>query len=138
MEPHPQKNIIIFSSDSKSKLLAESACTIFQAQGWKVSYLRDIFTSIDILFDLDFEKFLNRIWKQKHGITLIIIFSTSEDDSKFFVEAVNSVKKKFGKNLQVALYVKDSETLKKKVDFITDNFENIFHWSETKSEGIKN
>jgi len=136
VEINPQKNIIVFSADPQSTLYAEAASISFHSHGWKVSSLGDMSGAIDVLFDLDLQKFLGNIWKQKNGIMIIVIFSDSEDGMKFFSEAINSVKEKIGKKLYLVLCGKMKKNFSIKADLLTENFDDIFQWSQTTFESF--
>ena len=46
--------------------------------------LGDMSSAINVLFDLDFQKLVGKIWKQKSGILIIVVFSKTEEGSKLF------------------------------------------------------
>jgi methanogenic corrinoid protein MtbC1 len=131
----PQKNVIIISADSANHILAEAASASFHSDGWSVSHLGDMSDSIDVLFDLDLQKFLAKVWKQKNGIMIIVVFSDSEEGLKFFSQAIISVKGKMGKNLFLVLCSKNQKTTVK-ADLVTDNFGDVLQWSQTISERL--
>ena len=133
-EINPRKNIIIISADSKSALIAESASASFHSEGWNVSSLGDMSDAIDVIFDLDLQQFLGKVWTKKNGIMIIVIFSETNDGLKFFSQAVNSVKEKFGKNLHLVLCSKIKKHTLTKADLIADNLETVLQWSETTFE----
>jgi hypothetical protein len=87
--------------------------------------------SIDVMYDIDLQKFLTRIWKQKQGIMVILVFSASEEGAKFFSESVISIKPKFGKNLHVAVYSRASKKPATKAEFVTDSFDAIVQWTDS-------
>jgi len=133
-EINPRKNIIIISADSKSALIAESASASFHSEGWNVSSLGDMSDAIDVIFDLDLQQFLGKVWTKKNGIMIIVIFSETDEGLKFFSQAVNSVKGKFGKNLNLVLCSKIKKNTLAKADLIADNLETVLQWSETTFE----
>ena len=133
-EIDPRKNVIIISSDSKSTQTAEAASASFHSEGWNVSLLGDMSDSIDVLFDLDIQKFLEKVWTKKNGVMIIVIFSESDEGLKFFSESINSIKGKVGKNLSLILCSKSKEITTAKADLITDNLENVIQWSQTTFE----
>ncbi|HXV66334.1 MAG TPA: ArsR family transcriptional regulator [Nitrosopumilaceae archaeon] len=135
-EINPRKNVIIISADSKSSLISESASATFHSEGWKVSLLGDMSDSIDVIFDLDLQKFLGKVWTKKNGVMIIIIFSETNDGLRFFSQAVNSVKGKFGKNLNLILCSKIKKNSALKADLFADNLETVLQWSETTFERI--
>ena len=134
IEINPQKNVIIISADSKSALIAESASASFHSEGWNVSSLGDMSDAIDEIFDLDLQQFLGKVWTKKNGIMIIVIFSETNEGLKFFSQAVNSVKGKFGKNLNLILCSKIKKNTLAKADLIVDNLETVLQWSETTFE----
>ena len=133
-EINPRKNAIIISADSKSALITESASASFHAEGWNVSSLGDMSDAIDVIFDLDLQQFLGKVWTKKNGIMIIVIFSETNEGLKFFSQAVNSVKGQFGKNLNLVLCSKIKKNSLTKADLIADNLETVLQWSETTFE----
>ena len=133
-EINPRKNVIIISADSKSALIAESASASFHSEGWNVSSLGDMSDAIDVIFDLDLQQFLGKVWTKKNGIMIIVIFSETNEGLRFFSQAVNSVKGKFGKNLNLVLCSKIKKNTLTKADLIADNLETVLQWSETTFE----
>ncbi len=124
-----KKNAVVFSTDPQSFLLAHAASVAFQVGGWKVSQLGDMSAAIDVMFDIDLQRFLNKVWLKKQGIMIVVIFSSTEGPIKFFSEAVKSCKTKFGKALHLVLCSK--LTKKAKVDFASDNIETVLQWCQT-------
>lgn len=129
-----RKNVIIISADSQSTLKAEAASASFHSEGWNVSFLGDMSDAIDVMFDLDLQKFLGSVWTKKNGIMIVIIFSKTEEGLKFFSQAVNSFKGKFGKNLNLVLCSDVKKKSIAKSDLISENLETILQWSETTFE----
>ena len=127
----PKKNIIVISADQKSVLLSEAASACFHAEGWHVYSLGDMSTSIDVLFDLDLQKFVAKIWKPGSGMMIITIFSSSVEGMKFFSESINTIKGKFGKKLYLALCGNVEKNSNVKADLLEEDLEMILQWSET-------
>ncbi len=130
-----RKNVVIISADSQSAILAEAAAASFHSEGWNVSSLGDMSDSIDVMFDLDLQKFLGKVWTKANGVMIIVIFSTTEEGLKFFAQAVNSAKGKVGKNLSLVL----CSNLKKtsvKADLVADDLESVLQWSQTTFEHL--
>jgi len=109
------------------------SCALGSA-GWQVWPLGDMSDAIDVMYDLDLQKFLTRIWKQKQGIMIVVVISGTEDGMKFFSESVNSVKPKFGKNMHLVIYSRAGKKPSIKAEFVTDDFENTIQWAESVSE----
>ncbi len=133
-ENNPTKTVIILSADAQSVLLAETAATTFHSDGWKVSTLGDMSSAIDVLFDLDLQKFLGKVWKQKNGIMIVLVFSDTEEGLNFFSKAVGSVKENVGKKLFLALCGKIGKKTEIKADLISEKPEDIVQWCQTTFE----
>jgi predicted transcriptional regulator len=131
----PKKNLLTLAADSASLLYAQAAACAISSKGWQVWPLGDMSDAIDVLYDLDLQKLLTRIWKQKHGLMVIVVFSTTEEGLKFFSESVNSVKPKFGKNLHLGVYSK-AEKKNIKSEFASENFEAVLQWIESVSASV--
>jgi len=62
---------------------------------------------------------------------IIVIFSSTESGSKFFSEAVNSSKTKFGKALHLVLCTKLVKKTKIKADFVCEGLDTMLQWCQT-------
>ena len=133
-EIDPKKNVIAISADHQSTLFSEAASASFHADGWQVYSLGDMSSSIDVLFDLDLQKFLTKVWKSGTGIMVIVVFSSTEESMKFFAESVNSIKLKSRRNLYLAIcdYMKKNTEIE--ADLIDEDLEAILQWSQTTFE----
>ena len=131
VDTNSKKNAIVFCADHDSALSAQTTSAALHIDGWKVSQLGDMSSAIDVMFDIDLQKFLNKIWTKKQGLMIIVIFSSTESGSKFFSEGVNSSKTKFGKALQLVLCTKITKKTKVKADFISEDINTILQWCQT-------
>jgi hypothetical protein len=130
-EVNTKKNIVVLSTDYQNSLYAQAATAVFHTERWKVSLLGDMSSAIDVLFDIDLQRFLNKVWPTRDGIMIIVIFSSTEGAIKFFSQAVDASKAKFGKNLHLALCTKIAKKTKVTADFVSDNMETLFQWCQT-------
>ena len=133
----PNKNVVVIADDSQSILISEAASAAYHSDGWKVSHLGDMSSAINVLFDLDFQKLVGKIWKQKPGILLVIIFSHSDEGLTFFANSINPIKEKSGKQMKLVLYGKTSKKSKINSDLLSDQLTDILQWSKTISENLK-
>lgn len=134
---NPQKNIIVISSDAQRNLLSEAASTSLHSDGWNVFHLGDMSSAINVLFDLDLQKLIGKIWKQKSGVLIILVFSNTEEGLQFFAESVNSIKEKLGKRVRLVLCGKVEKKTKINSDLTSEKFEDVLQWSETVYESLK-
>jgi len=135
-EIHPKKNVIVISADHQNVLFSEAASASFHADGWQVYSLGDMSSSIDVLFDLDLQKFLTKVWKSGTGIMVIVVFSSTEDSMKFFAESVNSIKLKSRKNLYLAICGDMEKNTEIKADLVEEDIQAVLQWSQTTFESF--
>ena len=133
----PKKNVVVIAADPESILISESASASYHSDGWNVSHLGDMSSAINVLFDLDFQKLVGKIWKQKPGILLVVIFSQTSEGLTFFADSINPNKAKSDKFMKLALCGKISKKTKINSDLLSDNISDILQWSNTVSENIK-
>ena len=129
-----KKNVILISADHQSTLLSEAASASFHADGWQVYSLGNMSSSIDVLFDLDLQKLLTKVWKPGIGMMVIVVFSSTTESMKFFAESVNSIKAKSRKNLYLAVCSDMKKNTGIKADLIEEDIQAILQWSQTTFE----
>lgn len=132
-----KKNIIVLSGDSESNLLSKAASASFYSNEWMVFDLGDMSSAINVLFDLDFQKLVSKIWKQKSGILIVVVFSNSKERLNFFSDSINSIKEKIGKRMKLVLCGKMENKSKLNCDLYTEKFEDVIQWSETVYDNSK-
>jgi len=125
-----KRNVAVLAADPQSTLYSQAAACALGSQKWQAWSLGDMSDAIDVMYDLDLQKFLTKVWKQKQGIMVVVVFCATDEGAKFFSESVNSVKPKFGKNLHLAVYSKAKNI---KAEFVSDSFEGILQWVESVS-----
>jgi methanogenic corrinoid protein MtbC1 len=133
----PKKNVVVIAADPESILISESASASYHFNGWNVSHLGDMSSAVNILFDLDFQKLIGKIWKQKIGVLLVVIFSQTSEGLSFFADSINSNKKKSDRRIKLALCGSTSKKTKINSDLLSDKISDILQWSKTMSENLK-
>ena len=137
VESNPKKKIIILSGDPESTLLSEAASASFHSGEWSVFHLGDMSSAINVLFDLDFQKLVSKIWKQKSGILIVVVFSNTKERLNFFADSINPVKAKMGKKMNLILCGKTEKKAKLDCDLQTEKLEDVKQWSDTVFENSK-
>ena len=132
-----RKNVVVIAADSSSLPLSETASAAYHSEGWRVSHLGDMSSAINVLFDLDFQKLISKVWKQKPGILVVVIFSQTQEGLNFFADSINPIREKSGKRMKLALCGEISKKTKIKADLISKNISDILQWSETVSLNSK-
>lgn len=133
-ELNPKKKVIVLSGDPENALLSEAASTSFHSKEWNVINLGDMSSAINVLFDLDFQKLVNKVWKQKSGVLIIVVFSARKERLTFFADSINPLKTKIGKKMNLILCGQVEKKVRLDCDLQTGNFADVIQWSETKYE----
>ena len=131
VESNPKKKIIVLSGDPESTLLSESASASFYSNEWTVFHLGDMSSAITVLYDLDFQKLVSKIWKQKSGILIVVVFSNTKERLNFFADSLYPIKGKIGKRMNLVLCGKIEKKTKLDCDLQTEKFEDVIQWCET-------
>ena len=129
-EPDAKRNVVLLSADSASTLYSQAASTALASKGWQVWQVGDVSDSIGVLYDLDLQKFITKIWKQKQGVMVIAIFSGTEEGTKFFSESANSIKPKFGKNLHIVVHSR-AQKQSIKAEFASEKLDAMVQWIDS-------
>lgn len=136
-ESDSKKRVIVISGDPDNTLLSEAASASLHSKDWTVFHLGDMSSSINVLFDLDFQKLINKIGKQKSGILVVIVFANSKERLNFFSDSINPIKEKIGKRMKLILCGSLDKKAKLDCDLQTEKFEDVLQWSETVYESSK-
>lgn len=134
--PDPKKNVILIAGDFHNSLISEATSAYFHSYEWNAYHLGDMSESINVLFEIDLQKLLRKIWKQKPGIMIIVIFADTEEALNFFANSVNSLKKKIGKNIKLVLCGKINKKTKIPSDLVTTDIDAIVEWSQSNYENL--
>ncbi len=135
--PNPKKNVVVIAADAQSILDSEAASAAYHSHGWNVSHLGDMSLAIDVLFDLDFQKLVTKIWKRKPGVLLVVVFSQSDEGLNFFANSINPIIEKLGNRMRLILCGKISKKSKIKYDMTSDKIPDILQWSQTVSHNLE-
>ena len=136
-ESDTKKKAVVISGDPESALISEAATVSLHSKEWTVFHLGDMSSSIDVLFDLDFQKLINKIGKQKSGVLIVIVFANSKERLNFLSDSINPIKAKIGKRMKLVLCGETDKKSKIECDLQTENFEDAIQWSENVYENSK-
>jgi methanogenic corrinoid protein MtbC1 len=81
--------------------IAKSAAVALLALGWDSSYIGNVGEQIDPFFDIDFQRYLLRLWSNKHGLMLVCIFSSGEGSLRFLSSTAKQTKAKIKGQLRI-------------------------------------
>lgn len=107
----------------------------FYLKGWNSYFLGNVASEVDLLFDIDLLKFLNKIWTTQRGIMIIGVSVTLKEHLKGVGETIKSVKSKLGKNVFAliggeAVSSEDELTSGVDADFYAKDLNSAIDWAE--------
>ena len=94
--------LAVAGSDDKVHV-AKSAAVAFSSLGWASTYIGDVEEQIDPFFDIDFQRYISRIWGNKRGIMLICVFASGEGSLRFLSSTAKAMKAKLKGEVRVAV-----------------------------------
>jgi methanogenic corrinoid protein MtbC1 len=112
--------------------IAKSAAVALFARGWDSSYIGDVGEQIDPFFDIDFQRYLLRLWSNKHGLMLVCIFSSSEGSLRFLSSTAKDMKGKIKGELRIiAVTTQQLQTVaEESSDHVAQDLLELVEWAE--------
>ncbi len=92
--PDPEKGAIVVAADSRSEPMSRAASAAYRSGGWSVYELGDISSTAGVLFDLDFQRLVDRVWDGERGILLTVAFSNTAEGLNFLADSIYPITKK--------------------------------------------
>ena len=106
VRPSEQKinaNVIIVAGSDDKVHAAKSASVAFSALGWNSLYIGNVEEQIDPFFDIDFQRYISRVWGNRRGLMLVCIFSSGEGSLRFLSSTAKAMKGKLRGELRIAV-----------------------------------
>jgi methanogenic corrinoid protein MtbC1 len=112
--------------------MAKSAAVAFLSRGWDSSYIGDVGEQIDPFFDIDFQRYLSRLWDNKHGLMLVCIFSSSEGSLRFLSSTAKEIKGRIKGELRItALTTQQLQPVaEESSDYVAKDLLALVDWAE--------
>ena len=104
-----------------------------QILGWNSAYIGNVEQHLDPFFDIDFQRYIAKVWNKRNGLMLICIHSSEEASSRFLFSATNSLKAKLRGRLEVILITSPELQLILQdigADFVTSDIQSMVNWAE--------
>jgi hypothetical protein len=104
----------------------------FQVQGWNSTYVGNVEDEIDPFFDIDFQRYVSRVWASKRGLMLICIFSSGEGSLRFLSSASKSLKGRLKGDLRVAIFATPElqQAAEEAYDYSAKDLLSLVEWAE--------
>jgi methanogenic corrinoid protein MtbC1 len=111
----------------------KSGSIILQILGWNSSYIGNVEQHLDPFFDIDFQRYIAKVWNAKNGLMLICIHSSDEASLRFLLSATRSMKAKLKGRLEVILITSPELQLVSQdigADYVTTDIQCMVQWAE--------
>ncbi len=134
VEQKSNANALFVAGSEDKVLLAKSAAVAFQIQGWNATYLGNVEDEIDPFFDIDFQRYVSRIWGNKHGLLIICIFSSGEGSLRFLSTASRTLKGRLKGEMQIAVSATPElqQAAEEICDYVAKDLLSLVEWAEHK------
>jgi predicted transcriptional regulator len=112
---------------------AKCGAITLQVLGWSSSYIGNVEQHIDPFFDIDFQRYITKVWNKKNGLRLICIYSSEETSLRFLLSATSSIKAKLKGHLRIILITTPELQLVSQdfgADYVTSDIQSMMKWAE--------
>lgn len=128
-------HVLFVAGSEDSVFLAKTGALSLRMLGWNSSYIGDVERHIDPFFDIDFRRYVMKLWNEKRGLLILCIFSSQESSLRFLSLAANALKSKL-KGEFFTVLLTSAELSKRGEDIGADvafsSIQSLFEWCEKK------
>jgi methanogenic corrinoid protein MtbC1 len=112
--------------------VAKGTAVALLARGWDSSYIGDVGEQIDPFFDIDFHRYLLRLWSDKHGLMLVCIFSSGEGSLRFLSSTAKDMKGKIKGELRITAVTTQQlqPVAEESSDYVAKDLLALLEWAE--------
>jgi methanogenic corrinoid protein MtbC1 len=112
--------------------IAKGAAVALLARGWDSSFIGDVGDQIDPFFDIDFQRYLLRLWSNKHGLMLVCIFSSGEGSLRFLSSTAKEMKGKVKGDLRITAVTTQQlqPVAEESSDYVAKDLVALVEWAE--------
>jgi len=106
---------------------------ILQILGWNSSYIGNVEQHLDPFFDIDFQRYIAKVWNARNGLMLICIHSSDEASLRFLLSAIRSMNAKLKGRLEVILITSpELQPVSQDIgaDYVTTDIQSMVQWAE--------
>lgn len=131
-EQKPNAHVICVAGSEDSSHMAKSAAVALLARGWDSSYIGDVGEQIDPFFDIDFQRYLLRLWSNKHGLMLVCIFSSGEGSLRFLSSTAKQMKGRVRGELLITTVTTPQlrPVAEESSDYVAEDLLALVEWAE--------
>ena len=112
--------------------LAKCAAVAFLARGWDSTYIGNVEDQIDPFFDIDFQRYVSRLWDNKRGMMLVCIVSSGEGSLRFLLSTSKAMKGRLKGHLRItAITTQELQPVAEDgADHVAKDLLSLIEWSE--------
>ena len=112
--------------------LAKSASIAFSVLGWNSKYVGSIEQDMDPFFDIDFQRYLSRVWGNRRGILLVCILSSGEGPLRLLASTTRSMKGRLKGELRIAIIATPElqHAGEEGADLVVTDLQSAINWAE--------
>ena len=131
-EQKPNAHVICVAGSEDRSHMAKSAAVALLARGWDSSYIGDVGEQIDPFFDIDFQRYLLRMWSNKHGLMLVCIFSSGEGSLRFLSSTAKQMKGRVRGELRITTVTTPQlrPVAEESSDYVAEDLLALVEWAE--------
>jgi methanogenic corrinoid protein MtbC1 len=135
VRPSEQKanaNVLVVAGSDDKVHVAKSAAVAFSVLGWDSLYIGDVKEQIDPFFDIDFQRYVSRVWGTKRGLMLVCIFSSGEGSLRFLSSTAKAMKGRLKGELRVAVLatLELQTAAEENSDHVAKDLLSLVEWAE--------
>jgi methanogenic corrinoid protein MtbC1 len=131
-EQKPNAHAICVAGSEDTVSIAKGGAVALLARGWDSSYIGNVGEQIDPFFDIDFQRYLLRVWGEKHGLMLVCIFSSGEGSLRFLSSTAKGMKGRIKGELRIAATTTQElqPVAEESSDYIAKDLLALVEWAE--------
>ena len=133
-EPRMNAHVLCVAGTEDRAHVAKSAAVAFQILGWDSRYIGNVERDIDPFFDIDFQRYLSRVWGNKRGLMVVCIFSSGEGPGKFLTSTARTMRGRLKGELRVAALA--SAEADEGPDYVAKDLQSMVDWCERQYSSV--
>jgi methanogenic corrinoid protein MtbC1 len=128
----------IFVAASEDRIYhAKIGALALQILGFRTLYIGNVEQHIDPFFDIDFQRYIVKLWDNNKGLLIICIYSSEEGSLRFLYSASSAIKAKLKAEVRIVLFTKPElrnpmESLG--ADYVVNDLTSLIEWVEKETK----
>ena len=119
---------------------AKIGALALQILGFRTSYIGNVEQHIDPFFDIDFQRYIMKLWDKKKGLLIICIYSSEEGSLRFLYAATRAMKAKLKAEVRIVIFT--TPELRNTIeslgtDYIANDLNSLIEWVEREYHRLK-